>query len=80
VTDVHIYVNKPLKDVPNLEDLEVILKELGCVSEARAEPPENVIAVSFEGGGDEQEEIEHAIEETGYRISRLSVRTDFPGK
>ena len=79
VTDVHIYVNKPPeKDVPALEDLEDVLKGLDCVSEARAETTGNVVAVSFEGGRDEQEEIEHAIEGAGYEVSRLSVRTDFP--
>ena len=62
----------------DLEDLEDILEGLDCVSEVRAEPTGNVVAVSFEGGRDEQEEIEHAIEGAGYEVSRLSVRTDFP--
>ena len=79
MADVHIYVNKPPeKDVPALEDLEGVLKRLDYVSEVRADPTGSVVAVSFEGGRDEQEEIERTIEETGYEVSRLSVRTTFP--
>jgi hypothetical protein len=37
-----------------------------------------VVAVSFEGGKAEQEEIKRTVEETGYRVSRLSVRSTFP--
>jgi hypothetical protein len=37
-----------------------------------------VVAVTFTGGRAEQKEIERVIEETGYEISRRSVRTDFP--
>jgi copper chaperone CopZ len=48
------------------------------VYEAKVDPTGNVVAVSFEGGQDEQQEIERTIEETGYEISRLSVRTDSP--
>jgi copper chaperone CopZ len=54
------------------------LKRLEHVSEARADPTGNVVAVSFEGGRAEQQEIERAIEEAGYEVSRLSVRSDFP--
>ncbi len=79
MTDVHIYVNKPPeKDVPALEDLEDVLTRLDYVSQARADPVGSVLAVSFEGGRDEREEIERAIEETGYEVSRFSVRTTFP--
>jgi hypothetical protein len=35
------------------------------------------VAVSFEGGKTEQEAIERAVEEAGYEVSRLSVRTTF---
>ena len=35
------------------------------------------MAVSFEGGKAEQEEIKRTVEETGYKVSRLSVRTTF---
>jgi hypothetical protein len=34
-----------------------------------------VVAVSFEGGKAEQEAIERAVEEAGYEVSRLSVKT-----
>lgn len=77
--DIHVYVNRPAEqDVPALEDLEDVLKRLEHVSEARADPTGNVVAVSFEGGRAEQQEIERAIEEAGYEVSRLSVRSDFP--
>jgi copper chaperone CopZ len=77
--DIHVYVNRPSEmDVPALEDLEVVLKRLEHVSEARADPTASVVAVSFEGGRAEQQEIERAIEEAGYEVSRLSVRSDFP--
>ena len=77
--DIHVYVNRPSgKDVPTLEDLEDVLKRLEHVSEARADPTGNVVAVSFEGGQAEKQEIERAIEEVGYEVSRRSVRTDFP--
>jgi hypothetical protein len=33
------------------------------------------VAVSFEGGKAEQEEIKHTVEEAGYEVSRLSVRS-----
>jgi copper chaperone CopZ len=79
VADVHIYVNQPPeKDVTTLEDLEDVLKRLDYVSDVRADSTGSVVAVSFEGGRDEQEEIERAIEETGYEVSRSSVRTTFP--
>ena len=77
--DTHFYVNRPSKkDVPDLEDLEDVLKRLEHVSEARADLTGNVVAVSFEGGRAEQKEIERVIEEVGYEVSRRSVRTDYP--
>ncbi|HKZ27458.1 MAG TPA: heavy-metal-associated domain-containing protein [Rubrobacteraceae bacterium] len=77
--DIHVYVNRPSEqDAPALEGLEDILKRLEHVSEARADPTGNVVAVSFEGGRAEQQEIVRAIEEAGYEVSRLSVRSDFP--
>ena len=79
MTDVHIYVNKPPeKDVPALEELEDVLKRLDCVSEAKVDPSGSVVAVSFEGGRDEREEIERVVEESGYEVSRSSVRSTFP--
>jgi copper chaperone CopZ len=81
VPDVHIYVNRPPeKDAPVLKDLEDALRQMDQVYEAEADPTGNVVAVSFEGGQDEQQEIERTIEETGYEISRLSIRTDFPAE
>jgi hypothetical protein len=35
------------------------------------------VAVSFEGGQAEQDAIERAVEDAGYEVSRLSVRSDF---
>ena len=77
--DIHVYVNRPSEqDVPALEGLEDVLKRLEHVSEARADPTASVVAVSFEGGRAEQQEIECTIEEAGYEVSRVSVRSDFP--
>jgi copper chaperone CopZ len=38
-----------------------------------------VIAVTFEGGRAEKQEIKRAVEQVGYKVSRLSVRSEFPG-
>jgi len=77
--EVHVYVHKPPeKDVSDLEEVEENLRRLSHVLEVEADPLVNVVAVTFEGGRPEQEEIERAIEEAGYEVSRLSTRTDFP--
>jgi hypothetical protein len=79
VADVHIYVNKPPeKDVPTLKDLEDVVRRLDYVFEASVDPAGSVVAVSFEGGRNEREGIERAIEEAGYEVSRSSLRTTFP--
>jgi copper chaperone CopZ len=78
VTDVHVYFNRPAdKEGGDLQDLKEALKNLEHVSEVRFDPSGNVVAVSFEGGQAEQEAIERAVEEAGYEVSRLSVRTTF---
>ena len=79
MADVHVYVSRPVgKENTGLEDLEEVLKKLDYVSDIDVNPPGNVVAVSFEGGKTEQEEIKRAVEEAGYEVSRLSVRSDFP--
>ncbi len=60
-----------------MEDLEGALRKLDYVSDVDVNPPGNVVAVSFEGGKTEQEEIKRAVEEAGYEVSRLSVRSSF---
>jgi copper chaperone CopZ len=78
VADVHIYVNRPAeKEGTALEDLEEALRKLAHVSDVDISSPGNVVAVSFEGGRARQEEIERAVEEAGYEVSRVSVRTTF---
>jgi copper chaperone CopZ len=78
VADVHIYVNRPAeKEGTALEDLEEALRKLTHVSDVDINSPGNVVAVSFEGGRARQEEIERAVEEAGYEVSRVSVRTTF---
>ena len=78
MTDVHVYFNRPAgKEGTDLEDLKEALTNLEHVSEVRVDPSGNVVAVSFEGGQEEQEAIERAIEEAGYEVSRLSVRSTF---
>ena len=79
VADVHVYVTRPAeKEGVALENIEEVLRKLEYVSGVEASPTGNVVAVSFEGGKAEQEEIKRTVEETGYRVSRLSVRTTFP--
>jgi copper chaperone CopZ len=79
VADVHIYVNRPAqKEGAALEDIEGVLRKLEYVSGVEVSATGNVVAVTFEGGKAEQEEIKRTVEETGYRVSRLSVRSNFP--
>ena len=78
MADVHIYVSRPAeKEGTALEDLEEALRELDYVSDVDVNSPGNVVAVSFEGGKAEQEAIKRAVEEAGYEVSRLSVRSTF---
>ena len=79
MADVHVYVNRPAdKEETNLEDLEEALRKLEYVSEVDVDPPGNVVGVSFDGGQAQQEEIERAVEEAGYEVSRISIRSTFP--
>jgi copper chaperone CopZ len=78
VADVHVYVTrKAQKEGAALADIEGVLRKLDYVSGVEVSPTESVVAVSFEGGKAEQEEIKRTVEETGYEVSRLSVRTTF---
>ncbi len=78
MADVHVYVTRPAhKEGAALEDVEGVLRKLDYVSGVETSPTGNVVAVSFEGGKVEQEEIKRTVEETGYKVSRLSVRTTF---
>ena len=75
--DIHFYVTKPPeKDVPALESLEGVLQKLESVSEAKADPTTSVVVVTFAGGRAEQHEIERAIKQAGYVVSRRSVRSE----
>ena len=79
MADVHVYISRPAeKEGAALEDIEGVLRKLDYVSGVEASSTGNVVAVSFEGGKAEQEEIKRTVEETGYRVSRLSVRSTFP--
>ncbi|MBA2533609.1 MAG: heavy-metal-associated domain-containing protein [Rubrobacter sp.] len=76
MADVHIYVNRTAaKEGTALEDLGEALRKLDYVSDVDVNAPGNVVAVSFEGGKAEQEEIKNTVEEAGYEVSRLSVRS-----
>ncbi len=78
MADVHVYVTRPAhKEGAALEDVEGMLRKLDYVSGVETSPTGNVVAVSFEGGKVEQEEIKRTVEETGYKVSRLSVRSTF---
>jgi copper chaperone CopZ len=76
--DVHVYFNRPaVKEGADVEDLEEALRNLEHVSEVRIDRSGNVVAVSFEGGEAEQEAIERTVEQAGYEVSRISVRSTF---
>ena len=78
MADVHVYVSRPArKEGATLEDIEEALRKLDYVSNVDVNSPGNVVAVSFEGGKAEQESIKRAVEEAGYEVSRLSVRSTF---
>ena len=77
MADVHVYVNRrATNEGKALEDIEEALNKLDYVSDVEVNPVGNVVAVTFEGGKAEQEEIKRAVEEAGYEVSRLSVRSD----
>lgn len=77
--DVHVYVNRPAKkESGEMEDLGAALRELDHVQSVDVNPAGNVVAVAYEGGKEEREAIERAVEEAGYGVSRISVRSDFP--
>lgn len=76
MADVHVYVNRTAaQEGTNLEDIEEALRELDYVSHVEANPVGNVVAVSFEGGKTEQENIKDTVESIGYEVSRLSKRS-----
>ena len=76
MADVHVYVNRTAaKEGTALEDIEEALRKLDYVSNVEANPAGNVVAVSFQGGKAEREEIKNTVEDLGYEVSRLSVRS-----
>jgi hypothetical protein len=78
VEDVHVYIDRPAgKEETTLEDLGEALRGLDHVSDVNLNPSGNVVAVSYEGGKAVREAIKRAVEEAGYAVSRLSVRSDF---
>jgi copper chaperone CopZ len=56
-----------LADVEESEKLERALVRLKFVDLANVDPEKGLVAVSFEGGEEELERIEGAIEEAGYK-------------
>jgi len=77
VEDVHVYVDRPAgKGDSDLDDLGEALRGLDHVSDVRVDVSGNAVAVSYEGGTEGREAIERAVEEAGYAVSRLSVRSD----
>lgn len=76
MADVHVYVNRTAaKEGSGLEDIEEALGKLDYVSSVEANPVGNVVVVSFDGGKAEQEGIKETVEEAGYEVSRLSIRS-----
>lgn len=78
VEDAHVYVDRPAgKEDADLEDLGEALRGLDHVSDVHVDASGDVVAVSYEGGKAGREAIERAVEEAGYGVSRLSIRSDF---
>ena len=78
MADVHVYITRLAdKEGATLEDIDEALRKLDYVSDVDISLSETVVAVSFEGGRAEQEEIKRAVEEAGFEVSRLSVRSTF---
>ena len=76
--DVDVYVDRSAgKENAELENLGEALRGLDYVFEVDVNASGNVVAVSYEGGTTGREAIERAVEEAGYGVSRLSVRSDF---
>ena len=76
MADVHVYINRPAaKEGTDLEDIDEALRKFDFVSDVEVNAPGNVVAVSFEGGRAEQEEIKDTVERAGYGVSRLSLRS-----
>ncbi len=79
MADVNVYVNRPAeKEGTDLEDLGEALRKLEYVSNVEVNSPGNVVGVAFEGGQAQREQIERAVEEAGYEVSRISIRSTFP--
>lgn len=75
--DVHVFVDRPVgKEDTDLAELEKALRALDHVSDVDVNSPGNVVAVSYEGGKAERETIVRAVEEAGYGVSRLSIRSN----
>lgn len=75
--DVHVFVDRPVgKEDTDLAELEEALRALDHVSDVDVNSPGNVVAVSYEGGKAERETIVRAVEEAGYGVSRLSIRSN----
>lgn len=71
--DIVVWVTKPSdKDVPDLEAVGQEVKSLEHVSEVTVSAMDSAIHVQFEGDKAEQEQIKHAIQETGYEIFKVS--------
>ncbi len=76
--DVHVFVDRPVgKEDTDLAELEEALRALDHVSDVDVNSPGNVVAVSYEGGKAERETIISTVEEAGYGVSRLSIRSNF---
>ena len=78
MADVHVYITRPAdREGATLENIDEALRKLDYVSDVDISLSESVVAVSFEGGSAEREEIKRAVEEAGYEVSRFSVRSTF---
>jgi len=62
------FVVSDLADVEESEKLERVLVRLEFVDLANVDSERGLVAVSYEGGREELERIEGALEEAGYKV------------
>ena len=62
------FVVRDLAGAENAEKLERALTRLGPVNLVNVDPEKGLVAVSFDGGEAELEEVEDAIKEAGHEV------------
>jgi len=62
------FVVKDLRGDEDAEKLERALSRVGCVNLVNADPEKGLVAVSYDGGEAELEEIRGAMEKAGHEV------------